>query len=45
MRVSARRQDPFHIVFDRPFSWAVEHAQSGATLFAGRVLNPTERSD
>jgi serpin B len=45
MRVAALRADPFHIVFDRPFTWAVEHAPSGTTLFLGRVLNPTERSD
>ena len=45
-RVStALRSDPFHIVFDRPFTWAVEHAPSGTILFLGRVLNPTERSD
>ena len=36
---------PFHIVFDRPFTWAVEHAESGALLFLGRVYHPTERSD
>jgi serine protease inhibitor len=36
---------PFHIVFDRPFTWAVEHAQTGAVLFLGRVHRPTERSD
>ena len=44
MRVSARRLDPFHIVFDRPFTWAVEHAPSGTILFLGRVHHPTERS-
>ena len=37
--------DPFHIVFDRPFTWAIEHAPTGTLLFVGRVLNPTERSD
>ncbi len=36
---------PFHIVFDRPFTWAVEHAASGTVLFLGRVHHPTERSD
>jgi serine protease inhibitor len=36
---------PFHIVFDRPFTWAVEHGPTGALLFLGRVLHPTERSD
>jgi serine protease inhibitor len=45
MRASARIADPFHIVFDRPFTWAVEHAATGTVLFLGRVLNPTERSD
>jgi serpin B len=45
---SAVRADPpppFHIVFDRPFTWAVEHAETGALLFLGRVHHPTERSD
>jgi serpin B len=45
---SAVRADPpapFHIVFDRPFTWAVEHAPTGALLFLGRVHHPTERSD
>lgn len=36
---------PFHIAFDRPFTWAIEHAPTGTVLFAGRVLNPTSRSD
>jgi serpin B len=36
---------PFHIVFDRPFTWAVEHAETGMLLFLGRVHHPTERSD
>jgi serpin B len=42
--VSLRRDEPFHIVFDRPFTWAVEHAPTGTLVFVGRVLNPTERS-
>jgi serpin B len=48
MAASAVRADPpppFHIVFDRPFTWAVEHAETGALLFLGRVRHPTERSD
>jgi serpin B len=32
--------DPFHLVFDRPFTWAIEHAPTGTQLFVGRVLNP-----
>ncbi len=36
---------PFHLVFDRPFLWAVEHVPSGTLLFIGRVHHPTERSD
>jgi serine protease inhibitor len=36
---------PFHIVFDRPFLWAVEHRPTGALLFVGRVHTPVERSD
>jgi serpin B len=48
MAASAVRADPpppFHIVFDRPFTWAVEHAPTGTILFLGRVHHPTERSD
>jgi serine protease inhibitor len=45
MRAVAYREPTFHIVFDRPFTWAVEHAPTGTLLFVGRVLNPTERSD
>jgi serine protease inhibitor len=47
MRASAMLEppQPFHIVFDRPFTWAVEHAETGALLFLGRVHHPTERSD
>jgi serpin B len=44
-RAVAFRQPEFHIVFDRPFTWAVEHAPTGTILFCGRVPNPTERSD
>ncbi|WP_028063635.1 serpin family protein [Solirubrobacter soli] len=44
-RAVAFRQPEFHLVFDRPFTWAVEHAPTGTILFCGRVLNPTERSD
>ena len=43
--VSYMAREPFHIVFDRPFTWAIEHAPSGTLLFVGRVLHPTERSD
>jgi len=35
---------PFHLVFDRPFLWAVEHRATGTLLFVGRVHHPTERS-
>ena len=45
MRTVAFRAPTFHLIFDRPFTWAVEHAPSGTLLFVGRVLNPTERSD
>jgi len=44
-RAIAYVEPKFKIVFDRPFTWAVEHAPSGTLLFAGRVRNPTERSD
>ena len=32
----------FELVFDRPFTWAIEHAPSGAVLFVGRVRRPRE---
>jgi serine protease inhibitor len=35
---------PFHLIFDRPFTWAIEHAPSGTLLFAGRVRHPRQRS-
>ena len=36
---------PFHLIFDRPFLWAVEHRATGIPLFVGRVRKPRERSD
>jgi serpin B len=45
VRAVAYIETTFHIVFDRPFTWAVEHAPTGTLLFVGRVLNPTERSE
>ena len=45
MRTVSMPVNPFHLVFDRPFTWAVEHAPTGTLLFVGRVLNPTKRSD
>jgi serpin B len=45
IRLVSLRTDSFHITFDRPFTWAVEHAPTGTLVFVGRVLNPTERSD
>jgi hypothetical protein len=35
---------PFHLTFDRPFTWAIEHAPTATLLFVGRVRHPTERS-
>lgn len=35
---------PFHLIFDRPFTWAIEHAPSGTLLFVGRVRHPRQRS-
>jgi serine protease inhibitor len=37
-RHAARVLPPFELVFDRPFRWAVEHVETGALLFLGRVL-------
>jgi serine protease inhibitor len=42
--VSAVVGPTFHLTFDRPFTWAVEHAPSGTLLFVGRVRHPRERS-
>jgi serine protease inhibitor len=44
-RAVSTPMNPFHLIFDRPFTWAVEHAPTGTLLFVGRVLHPTERSD
>jgi serpin B len=35
-RAVAFREPTFHLVFDRPFTWAVEHAPTGTILFCGR---------
>src|SRR3954452_10373534 len=43
--VSYMRREPFHITFDRPFTWAIEDAPTGPLLFVGRVLHPTARSE
>src|SRR3954447_1173723 len=45
MRTVSMPMDPFHLILDRPFTWAVEHAPTGTQLFVGRVCNPTQRSD
>jgi serine protease inhibitor len=45
MRTVSMPLNPFHIAFDRPFTWAIEHAPTGTQLFAGRVVNPTSRRD
>jgi serpin B len=39
-RAVAFIQPQFRIVFDRPFTWAVEHAPTGTVLFTGRVVHP-----
>ena len=44
-RAVSYHEPTFHLVFDRPFTWAVEHAPTGTQLFVGRVSNPSERSD
>jgi serine protease inhibitor len=44
MRVVSMPLNPFHLVFDRPFTWAIEHAPTHTQLFVGRVTNPN-RSD
>ncbi len=43
MRTVSMPVNPFHLTFDRPFTWAIEHAPTGTLLFAGRVCNPKRR--
>jgi serine protease inhibitor len=43
-RLSGSVEPPFHLIFDRPFAWAVEHAPTSTLLFVGRVRRPSERS-
>ena len=45
MRTVSMPMNPFHLTFDRPFTWAIEHAPTGTQLFVGRVVNPTSRRD
>lgn len=45
MRAVSMPMNPFHLIFDRPFTWAIEHAPTATQLFVGRVLNPTARRD
>jgi serine protease inhibitor len=45
MRTVSMPLNPFHLIFDRPFTWAIEHAPTGTQLFVGRVVNPTSRRD
>jgi serpin B len=35
-RAVAFREPAFHLVFDRPFTWAIEHAPTRTILFCGR---------
>jgi serpin B len=42
--ISAVAGPTFHLIFDRPFTWAIEHAPTGTLLFVGRVRRPRERS-
>jgi serpin B len=39
-RLSAPLAPPFHLIFDRPFTWAVEHAPTDTPLFVGRTRSP-----
>ena len=43
MRAVSMPVDPFHLAFDKPFTWAIEHAPTGTVVFAGRVTNPKRR--
>jgi len=38
--VTSVQPDPLEVRVDRPFAFAVQHVQSGACLFLGRVTNP-----
>ena len=33
-------EQPFKMVVDRPFAFAIEHAPSGAILFMGSIMDP-----
>jgi serine protease inhibitor len=43
-RAVAYVQNAFRLTFDRPFTWAIEHAPTQTLLFVGRVRHPRERS-
>lgn len=43
-RAVAYVEHAFELTFDRPFTWAIEHAPTGTLLFVGRVRHPRERS-
>jgi serpin B len=36
----AKRPDPIEVKVDRPFLFAIQHRESGACLFLGRVMDP-----
>lgn len=39
--VSMPVDEPFDMRLDRPFTWAIEHRESGTLLFLGRVTDPS----
>jgi len=39
--VSMPVDEPFDLRLDRPFTWAIEHRESGTLLFLGRVTDPS----
>jgi len=39
--VSMPVEEPFDLRLDRPFTWAIEHRESGTLLFLGRVTDPS----
>ena len=43
-RAVAYVENSFELTFDRPFTWAIEHAPTQTLLFVGRVRHPRERS-
>jgi len=42
MRALSMPADPFKVLIDRPFLFAIQHRPSGTCLFLGRVVDPSK---